>query len=70
MAKNKNVHEAAEALALELAEWGQYPEDTGWSFRTVNGRLTAARYDEQVGEITAVYSVDLADIPFTKNKEA
>lgn len=69
MAKNKPIHPAAKALAYELDEWLQSPEDSGWYFGTVDGRLTATELDAY-GNIAATYSVALADIPFTKNKES
>ena len=68
MTQHHTAHPAAEALSIELEEWEQYPEDAGWYFTTIDGRLTAEKYGED-GGVIATYSVDLADIPFTENKE-
>ena len=68
MTQHHTVHPAAEALSLELDEWDQYPEDSGWYFTTVGGRLCAEQYHRD-GSVIATYSVDLADIPFTQDKE-
>ena len=68
MTSYNTVHPAAEALSLELDHWDQYPKDAGWFFTTVDGRLTAQEIAWD-GSVIATYSVDLADIRFTQDKE-
>ena len=68
MTQHHTVHPAAEALSLELDNWDQHPKDAGWFFTTVDGRLTAQEIAWD-GDVIATYSVDLAEIPFTQDKE-
>ena len=66
MAQNKPIHPAAKALSYGLDDWEQRSDVSGWYFTTVGGRLTAQELDYD-GSVLTTYSVDLADIPFTKH---
>lgn len=68
MDQHNTVHPAAEALSYGLDDWDQHTEECRWYFTTVDGRLTAQELDYD-GSVLTTYSVDLAEIPFTENKE-